>query len=126
MEEFRRRHIPVDNIVQDWNYWKLDSWGDHTFEPSRYPNPQAMLDSVHAMHGRFMISVWPKFYDTVRLRTKEAPQREQVAKETGTGAAAGARAAKRQPVKKAQKPGRNDPCPCGSGKKYKKCCGRDE
>jgi len=65
MEEFRRRHIPVDNIVQDWNYWKLDSWGDHTFEPSRYPNPQAMLDSVHAMHGRFMISVWPKFYDTV-------------------------------------------------------------
>ena len=65
LAEFRRRHIPVDNIVQDWNYWKLDSWGDHTFEASRYPNPQAMLDSVHAMHGRFMISVWPKFYDTV-------------------------------------------------------------
>lgn len=65
MAEFRRRHIPVDNIVQDWNYWKLDSWGDHTFEAARYPNPQAMLDSVHAMNGRFMISVWPKFYDTV-------------------------------------------------------------
>ncbi len=65
MEEFRRRHIPVDNIVEDWNYWKLDSWGDHTFEAARYPNPQAMLDSVHAMNGRFMISVWPKFYDTV-------------------------------------------------------------
>ena len=64
--EFRKRHIPIDNIVQDWNYWKLDSWGDHTFEASRYPNPQAMLDSVHAMHGRFMISVWPKFYDTVK------------------------------------------------------------
>ena len=63
--EFRQRHIPIDNIVQDWNYWKLDSWGDHTFEASRYPNPQAMLDSVHQMHGRFMISVWPKFYDTV-------------------------------------------------------------
>ena len=63
--EFRKRHIPIDNIVQDWNYWKLDSWGDHTFEISRFPNPQAMLDSVHAMHGRFMISVWPKFYDTV-------------------------------------------------------------
>ncbi len=62
---------------------------------------------------------------TVRLRTKEAPQREQVAKETGTGGA-GTREVKRQPVKKAQKPGRNDPCPCGSGKKYKKCCGRDE
>ena len=65
LAEFRQRHIPIDNIVQDWNYWKLDSWGDHTFEASRYPNPQAMLDSVHAMHGRFMISVWPKFYDTV-------------------------------------------------------------
>jgi len=65
LAEFRRRHIPVDNIVQDWNYWKLDSWGSHEFEPSRYPNPQAMLDSVHQMHGRFMISVWPKFYDTV-------------------------------------------------------------
>lgn len=62
LSEFRKRHVPIDNIVQDWNYWKLDSWGDHTFEASRYPNPQAMLDSVHAMHGRFMISVWPKFY----------------------------------------------------------------
>ena len=64
--EFRKRHIPIDNIVQDWNYWKLDSWGSHEFESSRYPNPQAMLDSVHAMHGRFMISVWPKFYDSVK------------------------------------------------------------
>ena len=62
LSEFRKRHIPVDNIVQDWNYWKLDSWGDHTFETSRFPNPQAMLDSVHQMGGRFMISVWPKFY----------------------------------------------------------------
>ena len=65
LAEFRKRHVPIDNIVQDWNYWKLDSWGDHTFEASRYPNPQAMLDSVHQMHGRFMISVWPKFYNTV-------------------------------------------------------------
>ena len=65
LAEFRKRHIPIDNIVQDWNYWKLDSWGSHVFENNRYPNPQAMLDSVHAMHGRFMISVWPKFYDTV-------------------------------------------------------------
>jgi len=64
MAEFRSRHIPIDNIVQDWNYWKLDSWGSHQFESSRFPNPQAMLDSIHQMHGRFMISVWPKFYDT--------------------------------------------------------------
>ncbi|MFW9601614.1 MAG: TIM-barrel domain-containing protein, partial [Prevotella sp.] len=66
LSEFRKRHIPIDNIVQDWNYWKTDSWGDHTFESSRYPNPQAMLDSVHALNGRFMISVWPKFYCNVK------------------------------------------------------------
>ena len=62
LAEFRKRHIPIDNIVQDWNYWPENQWGSHQFEASRYPNPQAMLDSVHAMHGRFMISVWPKFY----------------------------------------------------------------
>ena len=62
LAEFRKRHIPIDNIVQDWNYWPEDQWGSHEFEASRYPNPQQMIDSVHQMHGRFMISVWPKFY----------------------------------------------------------------
>ena len=62
LKEFRDRQIPIDNIVQDWNYWKEDQWGSHQFEASRFPNPQAMLDNVHKMHGRFMISVWPKFY----------------------------------------------------------------
>lgn len=60
--EFRRRHLPIDNIVQDWNYWPEDQWGSHEFETARYPDVQGMLDSVHQMHGRFMISVWPKFY----------------------------------------------------------------
>ena len=62
LAEFRKRQIPIDNIVQDWNYWPEDQWGSHEFETSRYPNPQQMLDNVHQMHGRFMISVWPKFY----------------------------------------------------------------
>ena len=62
---------------------------------------------------------------TVRLRQKEAPKREQVAKETSAGTA-GDETVKKQPVRKQKKPGRNDPCPCGSGLKYKKCCGRDE
>ena len=62
LAEFRRRGIPVDNIVQDWQYWLPDQWGSHDFDPARYPDPEAMLDSVHALHGRFMISVWPKFY----------------------------------------------------------------
>ena len=62
LAEMRRRHIPVDNIVQDWQYWKDDQWGSHEFDPERYPDPEKMLDDVHAMGGRFMISVWPKFY----------------------------------------------------------------
>ena len=62
LAQMRERHIPVDNIVQDWQYWKDDQWGSHAFDPERYPDPEAMLDSVHALGGRFMISVWPKFY----------------------------------------------------------------
>ena len=62
MQELRDRHIPVDNIVQDWQYWEADQWGSHEFEKSRYPDPEAMLDKIHSLHGRFMISVWPKFY----------------------------------------------------------------
>ena len=63
---------------------------------------------------------------TVQVRTKEEPKREQVAKPTSTSAGTDG-SAKPRTVRKtvAQKVGRNDPCPCGSGKKYKKCCGRD-
>lgn len=54
--------IPVDNIVQDWQYWEDDAWGSHEFDASRYPDPQGMVDSIHALGARLMISVWPKFY----------------------------------------------------------------
>lgn len=60
--ELRRRGIPVDVIVQDWFYWEEDKWGTHEFDRSRYPDPTRMVDDVHAMSGRFMLSVWPKFY----------------------------------------------------------------
>ena len=56
----------------------------------------------------------------VRLRTNEEVRRERVAKITGEGG--GDKTVKRQPVVKKIKVGPNDPCPCGSGKKYKKCC----
>ena len=62
LREFRDRRIPVDNIVQDWQYWKEDEWGSHAFEKSRFPDPDRMLDDIHKLHGRYMISVWPKFY----------------------------------------------------------------
>ena len=62
LAEFRRRRIPLDNIVQDWQYWPPDRWGDHEFEPSRYPDPDGMIRAIHESHARFMISVWGKFY----------------------------------------------------------------
>ncbi len=60
--EFRRRGIPIDNIVIDWLHWKEDQWGSHEFDPVRFPDPKGMVDSIHAMNGRVMVSVWPKFY----------------------------------------------------------------
>jgi len=62
LAEFRRRSIPIDNIVQDWSYWKEDQWGSHEFDPSRFPDPQKMVDDIHGMNAHLMISVWPKFY----------------------------------------------------------------
>ena len=56
----------------------------------------------------------------VRLKTDEEVRRERVAKVTQVGA--GDQTLKRAPVVKKDKVGPNDPCPCGSGKKYKKCC----
>ncbi|WP_139905665.1 preprotein translocase subunit SecA [Clostridium thermarum] len=56
-----------------------------------------------------------------RVKMERAPEREKVAKETGTSHDD---SLKKEPVKKDKKAGRNDPCPCGSGKKYKNCCGR--
>lgn len=64
--EFRRRQIPMDTIVQDWQYWPIDKWGDHQFEASRYPDPAGMIKSIHDQHARFMISVWGKFYPTTK------------------------------------------------------------
>ena len=77
----------------------------------------ATIDQIREDTARMML--------TVKLRTKEEPQREQVAKPTGTGGG-GDGSDKKRPVRITKKIGRNDPCPCGSGKKYKKCCGRNE
>ena len=57
----------------------------------------------------------------VRIKTNEEIKRQRVAKVTGEGGG-GDKTVKRQPVVKKIKVGPNDPCPCGSGKKYKKCC----
>jgi preprotein translocase subunit SecA len=65
--------------------------------------------------------------DTVRylfhVQIEKAPERERVVQETVTNHTDDS--VKHEPVKKEKKVGRNDPCPCGSGKKYKNCCGRE-
>ncbi|GEP98946.1 TIM-barrel domain-containing protein [Chitinophaga cymbidii] len=66
VQEFRKRQIPLDNIVLDWSYWKEDAWGSQEFDPARFPDPKGMLDQLHdKYHTHFMISVWPKFYEGI-------------------------------------------------------------
>ncbi len=76
-----------------------------------------MIENIRENTGKMLM--------TFRLRTKEAPKREAVAKETSaTGASEPG--TNNTTVRNTQKVGRNEFCPCGSGKKYKKCCGKEE
>jgi alpha-D-xyloside xylohydrolase len=60
-DAYRAAGIPVDAIVQDWQYWSPSPWGSHVLDPARYPDPSAMIDRLHAENVHTMISVWPKF-----------------------------------------------------------------
>jgi alpha-D-xyloside xylohydrolase len=63
VSEFRKKQIPIDNIVLDWQYWPIDKWGDHNFDPARFANPDAMIRTLHdSLNTNIMISVWPKYY----------------------------------------------------------------
>lgn len=64
VREYRKRRIPFDNIVLDWFYWPENAWGCHCFDAPRFPDPKGMVDEVHALNSRIMISVWAKFYPT--------------------------------------------------------------
>jgi alpha-D-xyloside xylohydrolase len=59
--EYRRRGVPLDGIIQDWQYWKPGRWGSHEFDPARYPDPTAMVNAVHTNSAHIIISVWPRF-----------------------------------------------------------------
>ncbi|HEX3730168.1 MAG TPA: TIM-barrel domain-containing protein, partial [Opitutaceae bacterium] len=61
VDEYRRRGVPLDGIIQDWQYWVPGTWGSHAFDPSRYPDPKGMIDAVHRAHAHIIISIWPKF-----------------------------------------------------------------
>jgi len=62
LDGYRKRGIPVDVMVQDWQYWRPAEWGSHTFDPARFPDPARWVADLHDRHARLMISVWPKFY----------------------------------------------------------------
>ena len=96
----------------------LRAYGQHdpvvAYKEEGYQMFQAMIQAIKEETIRRMF--------LVQLRTNQEVKREKVAKETGTVGSADS-VVKKQPVRNAaKKVGPNDPCPCGSGKKYKKCC----
>jgi len=58
-KEYRERHIPVDNIVQDWNYWPEKTWGPE-WNRKLYPDPELMCQELKYLNFHLMVSVWPK------------------------------------------------------------------
>ena len=95
----------------------LRAYGQHdpviAYKEEGYAMFQAMVNAIREETVRRMF--------LVRLKTNQEIKREKVAKETTTSGTTG-KTVKKQPVRKEKKAGPNDPCPCGSGKKYKKCC----
>ena len=97
----------------------LRAYGQHDpvteYKEEGYKMFQAMIQAIKEETIRRMF--------LVQLRPTQEVKREKVAKETGAAGAADGSSVKKQPIRTAaKKVGPNDPCPCGSGKKYKKCC----
>lgn len=59
VREYRKREVPIDCIVQDWNYWEEGKWGQKTPDPKRYPNLKDAVGRIHAMNAHAMVSIWP-------------------------------------------------------------------
>lgn len=57
---FRKESLPVDMIVQDWQYWGKYGWNAMRFDEEFYPSPAEMTDSLHKMDMKFMLSIWSK------------------------------------------------------------------
>ena len=95
----------------------LRAYGQHdpviAYKEEGYEMFQAMIQAIREETVRRLF--------LAQIRPQQEVKREKVAKETGTNTPSD-KTVKQQPVKKATKAGPNDPCPCGSGKKYKKCC----
>ena len=57
---FKRRGIPLDVIVQDWQWWGKYGWNALRFDEEHYPDPKALTDSLHRNDVHLMLSVWSK------------------------------------------------------------------
>ena len=57
---FREERMPVDVLVQDWQYWGKYGWNAMRFDEDHYPDPKGLTDSLHRMNMRLMVSVWSK------------------------------------------------------------------
>ena len=57
---FKKEQMPVDMLVQDWQWWGKYGWNAMQFDEDHYPDPKALTDSLHKMGIRLMLSVWSK------------------------------------------------------------------
>jgi len=55
---YRERRLPVDVMVQDWQYWPQDQWAGMQFDAERFPDPVAMTAELRSLHMALVISVW--------------------------------------------------------------------
>lgn len=58
VKEFRKRKLPMDVIVQDWQYWGNRGWGVPQFDETNYPNPSGFIKELHDLNVHFNISIW--------------------------------------------------------------------
>lgn len=72
--EFREKKIPVDVMVQDWQYWGKYDWNAMKFDEAQYPQPKEMLDQLHAEDLHMMISVWSRFGEDTDIFKKMAAE----------------------------------------------------
>lgn len=59
VKKYRELQVPLDCVVQDWNSWEKDQWGQKSLDPTRYANMRERADEIHAMGAHTMVSVWP-------------------------------------------------------------------
>jgi len=73
VKEFRQRNLPMDVIVQDWQYWGKYGWGVPKFDEAKFSNPSGFIKELHKMNARFSISIWEnvdKFSDIGKSHLK--------------------------------------------------------